>query len=323
MKKLILNADDYGATDFIDNGIIKGIKEGIVISVSVLVNHTQFEKRVVENLLPVAREYGVKIGLHLSITSGSIDQNREVEPRSMLAEGSQDFSHLNRIILNRIAKAELLAEIKYQIEKLGRALGGVQHIEHINSHHGIFYFDHFLLSSLMEVLYEYKNQGYTFHLRSPLSWSKSGLPYYDYDRKYSISIRRQAIRNALGSPIFVRGRFNTIKRLFLGTRLKFINYVQRTLADYSNEHTFCFIDQWYGQTNQHHLNHIIEKIPAEPDKVIEFMLHLGDEETPHDYAPGINPGYYHHRKMELKLLSENKHLLEEVEIVNYSPSTWP
>jgi len=321
MKKLILNADDYGATNFIDNGIIEGIKAGVINSVSVLVNHQDFNSRVTDKLLPLAEEYGVEIGLHLSITTGFVEGGRNHATNSLTYSKTSKFILLADLILNRISRDELKAEIKYQIEKLGRALRGVENIEHINSHQGIFYFDRYLLNCLLEVLDEYKSQGKIFYLRSPFTWSRK-LPYNDYDRKFSISIRRQAFRNALKRGFLrKRGRCNTVKRLFVGTFRNKINEVNRRLLEYNNKIPYCFIDHWYGQAYKHNLKAIVNNLPEDGDKVVEFMLHVGHGDE-YDEASGINSGYYHHRKMELEILIENKHLLEEVAIVNYSPNTW-
>lgn len=74
-KKIILTADDYGACDFIDNGIKDALIKGKINVVSTFVTHQSSEERI-KNLLELREElktngeYTFNIGLHFSITSG-------------------------------------------------------------------------------------------------------------------------------------------------------------------------------------------------------------------------------------------------------------
>src|SRR6266403_4156400 len=78
MGSLILTADDYGACDFIDNGIISALRGGKINTVTAFVTHPGSESRM-KTLLDLREElkeknagfYTFNIGLHFSITSGN------------------------------------------------------------------------------------------------------------------------------------------------------------------------------------------------------------------------------------------------------------
>src|ERR1044071_629700 len=71
MSKLILTADDYGACDYIDSGIIKGLRERRINSVAAFVCFPDSHERI-EKLLKFRKEEGLDfgIGLHFSATAG-------------------------------------------------------------------------------------------------------------------------------------------------------------------------------------------------------------------------------------------------------------
>lgn len=314
-KKIILNADDFGGSDFIDNGIIRGIKEGVVNSVSVLVNFNDSEERLKKNLLPLKEKYDFEIGLHLSFTSGYADADKNY--KTLTIQNSKEFPYISNVRIGIMDKNEVITEITNQIEKLGKMIGGLEKIDHINHHHGIFYMHSYLFECFLEVIDAYKEKGFHFKLRSPKPWSKSGLIYY----KYSLILptKKKAGSNALNLALtkFGKGRFKTLIAILGGSQLDYIKHVQRELESRNCLNTFCFVDQYYGQAKKHNLKKIIEHTP-EDGRIIEMMLHLGDKNTERDYASGITPSYYSGRAKELEVLIKNKALLNEVEKVNFS-----
>ena len=62
---LIVNADDYGMTEAISNGILRSIHKGIVSSVSMVVNTPFFEIAARE-----IKDLDVDVGVHLSLNGG-------------------------------------------------------------------------------------------------------------------------------------------------------------------------------------------------------------------------------------------------------------
>src|SRR5436190_22470331 len=67
MKRLIVNADDFGLTEKVNQAIIEGHLKGIITSTSLLANGVAFESAV--RLAQLHPKLGV--GVHLNLTDGS------------------------------------------------------------------------------------------------------------------------------------------------------------------------------------------------------------------------------------------------------------
>src|SRR5438093_11590397 len=65
LRKLIVNADDFGLTPGVSRGILAAHRHGIVTSSTVLVTGD-----VEKPLLAEARDQGLKLGLHVNFTLG-------------------------------------------------------------------------------------------------------------------------------------------------------------------------------------------------------------------------------------------------------------
>jgi hypothetical protein len=63
MKQLIVNSDDYGACHSINEGVIRGFREGILTQASIMVPCPWFEEAVA-----LAREHGMPVGVHFTAT---------------------------------------------------------------------------------------------------------------------------------------------------------------------------------------------------------------------------------------------------------------
>jgi len=64
-KSIIINADDFGYCDNRNAGIVKSFNQGVVSSVSLLVNGASAKQAVC-----LAREHSIPLGLHLNLTEG-------------------------------------------------------------------------------------------------------------------------------------------------------------------------------------------------------------------------------------------------------------
>jgi hopanoid biosynthesis associated protein HpnK len=117
MKRLIVNADDFGLTAQVNQAIIAGHHHGLISSASLLANGGAFESAVA--LSRQAPRLGV--GVHLNLTEG-----RPVAPSSSipsLANGQGFFARTpgslwRAIILGRVSTADLERELRAQIEKV-------------------------------------------------------------------------------------------------------------------------------------------------------------------------------------------------------------
>lgn len=132
MKRLIVNADDFGMTPGINRGIIDCCENGIVTSATLMVNG----EAAAEAAAMAARCPQLGVGLHLNLTDG-LPASRPAEVTSLLSRDGV-FPGVGNIILRlttgAVDRHELEAEIAAQTIRC-RDLG----VEptHIDSHHHV------------------------------------------------------------------------------------------------------------------------------------------------------------------------------------------
>lgn len=62
--RLIINADDFGLTESVSKGILKGMQEGIITDTTMLTNTRHFDRSI-----ELAKEAGIEaMGVHLNLT---------------------------------------------------------------------------------------------------------------------------------------------------------------------------------------------------------------------------------------------------------------
>jgi len=114
---LIVNADDFGLTKGVNEGIIKSLKEGVVTSASLLSVGRYFNDAV-----GLAKEnLGLDIGIHLCLTEEKPVLEKENIPSLVDKDGYFLRSHRDfifRYIFGRIKSADIEREIEAQIKKV-------------------------------------------------------------------------------------------------------------------------------------------------------------------------------------------------------------
>ena len=136
MKRLIVNADDFGMTRGINRGIIEANGKGIVTAASIMVTGWAFEEAV-----QLARENpNLDIGLHLSLTVGMPALNDPAVNRYLTSHGTFRLTNrdiLINLILHNISPSIFYREIEAQFMK---ALDTRLPINHIDGHESIHVF---------------------------------------------------------------------------------------------------------------------------------------------------------------------------------------
>ncbi|MGM9519140.1 MAG: ChbG/HpnK family deacetylase [Phascolarctobacterium sp.] len=131
MKKLIVNADDFGLHTLINQGIIKGHREGFITSTSIMPSADAYEEAV--ELAKSNPQLG--IGIHLTLVGGVKSVLPKEQVSSLLdAEGRflPDYvAFAKRFYAGGVKGSELEAELRAQIEK---ALASGLNITHLDSH---------------------------------------------------------------------------------------------------------------------------------------------------------------------------------------------
>lgn len=137
MKYLIVNADDFGLSKGINEGIIKAYREGILTSTTLMVNMPAFNQAV-----SLAKEnVGLGVGVHLNILRGYPVSPAE-KVRSLIDEKGRFLSNpsaiIRKIAFGKINLDEVELEFTAQINK---AVGSGLFITHVDSekHMHMFY----------------------------------------------------------------------------------------------------------------------------------------------------------------------------------------
>lgn len=130
---LIVNVDEFGLTEGINEGIIQAHKYGIVTDTTMLPNMWAFDDAV-----ELAREHDdLAVGVHLNITYGGPILPPERVP-SLVNEQGQFYRRapfLRRLLLGKIDLSEVAAEFRAQVDKVIKA--GINP-SHLDSHESIY-----------------------------------------------------------------------------------------------------------------------------------------------------------------------------------------
>lgn len=129
MKRLIVNADDFGFTRGVNAGIVRAFKTGIVTSATIMANGEAFE-----DAIELARANpGLGVGCHLAIVG-----ERAVAPasdvRSLAPDGALPATLTQLVIkLARglVSTEEIVREFRAQIE---RAMNAGIKLTHLDTH---------------------------------------------------------------------------------------------------------------------------------------------------------------------------------------------
>lgn len=129
-RQLIINADDFGFTKSISEGILQAIRHGIVTSTSVMANMP-----AALDTVGYLRAMGCRsIGIHLNLTSGISIRSH----RTSIAGTDGRFFGVEGVwwrgVTRRLPVVEIKAELEAQIETLTNQ--GIE-ISHIDGHHHI------------------------------------------------------------------------------------------------------------------------------------------------------------------------------------------
>ena len=152
MPQLIVNADDFGFSPGVNQGILKAHREGIVSSTTVMVN-LDYAEEGVATLLEEAPDIG--IGLHINLTFG-----KPVSPVENVKSLVDDDGHfyLETQLLDvafSFDSDELYEEIAAQIERFIAIVG--RYPTHLDSHYHVAFFHPLALEATVALAAEYNH----------------------------------------------------------------------------------------------------------------------------------------------------------------------
>ena len=126
MKKIIINADDFGMNETANKAVLECYKEGIITSASLIVNMEGYNNAITE-ILPEIK--GLDIGLHFNIYEG-----KSLSKNQILCDNNYNFHNGFIETLIKSKNKEFIkaveAELKTQLEEALK----ITKINHIDSH---------------------------------------------------------------------------------------------------------------------------------------------------------------------------------------------
>ena len=287
-SKYILTADDYGAVDFIDNGILKAIQAGKINSVACFAlpmrKQDDLDDRM-EKLLKLQRDHDFAIGLHFSLTAGrsndiNVSKFGNTLTRRYDNEGYYYMRDPKNYTFGAIQADELALELKSQLSRLKQYTTA---IDSISNHHGIVYMDTDLFKPYAAVA---ADEG--IPVRAPVVWKKYKLPTGNFDHLPGKPVIRQGLKLRWVDQLLDAAKNQP--RIDIAKELRLL-------------YPTCLVDEIYGQPYPENLQLLFS---AYYQKVFsaEFMFHLGDPEFNGviDVPEGIDKGYFDLRKMEFDTL---------------------
>jgi predicted glycoside hydrolase/deacetylase ChbG (UPF0249 family) len=134
MKRLIINADDFGFTKGINAGIVRAHRTGIVTSTTLMANGEAFEEAI--DLAQANPSLGV--GCHLSIVGGDPVAPKS-QIKSLLETDGELPPTLTRLALKLARRSvrheEIVIEFRAQLERITRRGIKLTHLDtHKHSH---------------------------------------------------------------------------------------------------------------------------------------------------------------------------------------------
>ena len=133
MRRLIVNADDFGFTSGVNRAIVEAHSRGIVTSSTLMANGPAFTEAV----KLVKRNPRLGVGCHVVLIDGEPLLDREKIPSLTHSRRFRDSlkSFAARALSRRIDEEEIFAEVAAQIRKLQASAISVSHVDtHKHTH---------------------------------------------------------------------------------------------------------------------------------------------------------------------------------------------
>jgi predicted glycoside hydrolase/deacetylase ChbG (UPF0249 family) len=182
MKYLVVNADDFGMAESINEGIARALNEGIVTSTSILGCGDAFSGAV-----RIARERGIRdVGAHLALS--------EVTPIAFPHKLKSHRDLVVGLLSRRITFGEIRAEFKRQLDRIrGEGL----EITHLDSHENIH-----MLPGIMRIFLELAGEYNVPAMRRVRGEMISGA----WTPKKAYRVALSGIFEARNGPLFAKSK---------------------------------------------------------------------------------------------------------------------
>ncbi len=126
MKKIIINADDFGLSKEINEAVKLGFQSGMLTSSSIITN-TNYFSHAVDVILPQIKDIG--LGFHFNITEG-----QSLTAPSLLCDRNGVFNNGYIQLLYKSANKEVMLQIEKEFEAQIERILKYHEISHLDSH---------------------------------------------------------------------------------------------------------------------------------------------------------------------------------------------
>lgn len=130
MKELILNADDFGLTRGVNEGILRAYRQGILTSATLMATSRAFDDAV----LRAKAEPGFGVGCHLVLVGGTAVSSPDEIPSLVDASGKFPRTlpeFVAKVSSGSVRSRDIQRELRAQVEKIRRA--GIEP-SHVDTH---------------------------------------------------------------------------------------------------------------------------------------------------------------------------------------------
>lgn len=124
-KKIVVNADDFGISRLINNGVIEAFNGGILKNASILANGDAVPDAI-------TRGKGMSLGIHLSVVFGKPVSNPK-KIKSLIFSDDCFARGYNQFVIRYLTGGIKLDELEYEFEAQRQVLKDIE-IDHIDSH---------------------------------------------------------------------------------------------------------------------------------------------------------------------------------------------
>lgn len=137
LRWLIINADDFGLSRGVNDGILEAAQSGGITSTSLMVNLPDSADAIGR----MRRHSNISVGLHFNLTVG----NALTGPSSLTQGSGTEFNSLSRLLaaasMGMIDEADVERECLAQIDRMTRAGCPPTHVDshrHVHAHRAIY-----------------------------------------------------------------------------------------------------------------------------------------------------------------------------------------
>lgn len=276
-RRLILTADDFGASKNINDGIRFAAESNAITAISALTN---FRESLPE-LKEISEINGdIGIGAHLNISTGTPLLSPEEVPSLVDEEGnfftiSEILPRLKKVSLDELRKelrAQLLILHEYEIE-----------IDHLSDQNGILTY----YTPFFDVMIELA-QEFDLPIRSPLL---AGVKYPKIftNTQMKKRYRKLAFHCVINAPFVA---FDIIKYSKVDAMEDKLN----RLDELSIPHPDILVESFWGEPTAANLLNILDNLPTGTS---ELILHFGTHAHPLEVPSGLDRDYFSNREKEL------------------------